>query len=422
MFRKYTRKEIGRFTHTGVLLLLLLAPTACSCGREGALPAEPVTITFDYPDAEAAYYEELIAEFNEIYPQVTIVDVEDYRDDDDPNPDVFFVSPFGLSDLLEQEAILSVNPLIQQDGSFNMADYYPAAVELFSRDDKLWAVPAGFTMIVLYYNKDLFDQYGVPYPQPGWTWDDFVDTTQALRDPGDDVFGYGDVDQFFDPLIFIYLHGGSIVDDMQNPTRMTYDDPKTIEALEWYAALMHDDDDDVIPDRSQLYDLGGSVITGVYLNKVAMWMDWIDVRGGTTDPAADWAVEWKMRWGMVPVPHGEQAVIPMTTNGYAISSDTAYPETCWEWISFLQDQIRVPFNMIPARRSLAESDEYRALVSSDVVDVAQASMQDAMPLPPALFDFIDFNIYGTAIYAIGNGNITPQEALTRAQEQAEAGE
>jgi len=187
MFRRYTSKKIKRFAYTGVLFLLLMAPTACSCGKGGALPAEPVTITFDYPDAEAVYYEALIAEFNEIYPQVTIVDIADYRDDDESNPDVFFISPFELSDLLEQEAILSVNPLIQQDGSSDLADYYPATVELFSRDDKLWAIPSGFTMIVLYYNKDLFDQYGVPYPQPGWTWDDFVDTTQPRKPRG---FGY----------------------------------------------------------------------------------------------------------------------------------------------------------------------------------------------------------------------------------------
>jgi ABC-type glycerol-3-phosphate transport system substrate-binding protein len=109
----------------------------------------------------------------------------------------------------------------------------------------------------------------------------------------------------------------------------------------------------------------------------------------------------------------------MVTIGYAISSDTAHPEACWEWIAFMQDQTRVPFDMIPARKSLAESDEYREQVGSDVVDTAQASLEDALQLSPALFEFIDFSVYGRAINSILTGSSTPAEALTRAQQQSE---
>ena len=419
MLYKISHKKIRQLMHTGGLLLLLLAPTACSCGERGRLSSEPVTISFDYPDDEAVYYEELIAEFNEIYPQVTIVNVDD-RGDDELSPDVFFTSPFELSDQLEEKAILSLDPLIQQDESFIPSDYYPGTVEQFTWEDKLWAAPAGVSVMVLYYNKDLFDQYGVPYPRPGWTWDDFLDAAQAMRDPVYDIYGYGDIDQYFDPLIFIYLHGGSITDSMQNPTRMTYDEPQTIEAMEWYAALLHDYN--VAPQRTQLYEIGGNAMAGVYGNRVGMWIDWIDQRGGSSNSSDDWPALWKMRWGMAPLPRAEQAIVPMVTVGYAISSNTAHPEACWEWIAFMQDQTRVPFDMIPARKSLAESDEYRELAGSDVVDTAQASLKDALPLSPALFEFINFDIYGRAINSILTGNSTPAEALSRAQQQSEGGD
>jgi multiple sugar transport system substrate-binding protein len=413
-----SHEKIGRIKRIWALALLLFA-TACSCAR-APLSAEPVTITFDYPDAEAAYYEELIAEFNRIYPQVTVVDVEDYRDDEDEsNPDVFFVSPFELRDQLEEEAILSLTPLIQQDDTFVLSDYYPGTVEQFTWEDKLWAVPSGVSVMVLYYNKDLFDRYGVPYPEPGWTWDDFLDAARAIRDPVDNIYGYGDIDQYFDPLIFIYLHGGSITDSMQNPTRMTYDDPQTIAAMEWYTALLHDYN--VAPQRTQLYEIGGNVMAGVYGNYVGMWIDWIDQRGGSSDSSDDWPAVWKMRWGMAPLPLGERAIIPMVVNGYAISSDTAHPEACWEWITFMQDQTQVPLDLIPARKSLAESDEYRELVGSDVVDTAQASLENALPLSPALFEFINFDVYGRAINSILTGSRTAEEALTWAQQQSEGG-
>jgi multiple sugar transport system substrate-binding protein len=409
-------KRVRQIKYVWALLILLFV-TACSC-LETPPPAEPVTIIFNFPDAEAAYYEALITEFNELYPHITIEDIRDF--DDDTEVDVFFISPFGLSDFLESETLLSLTPVIQQDDSFDLDDFYPATLELFTRDDRLWAIPSGVTVRVFYYNQDLFDQYDVPYPQPDWTWSDFLDKAQALRDPQADVFGYGYADQYLDPLTFIYQNGGGILDDMQNPTRMTFDDPRTIEAMEWYAALIYDHN--VAPRRGQFYAIGGNVRAGVYLNQVGMWMGWIDERGGSDVSTSDWPGEWKMRWGIVPLPRGEQAAVLAAANGYAISADTPHPEICWQLITFLSNQIRTPFDMIPARKSLAESDEYRVLVGDNVVSVARSSLEDAVLLSPTLIEFGDISIYGRAIDAIVTGNVPAQEALTRAQKQAEGGE
>ena len=40
----------------------------------------------------------------------------------------------------------------------------------------------------------------------------------------------------------MYQNGGKIIDDLQNPTKVIYDDPQTIEALQWYDELfiLHD--------------------------------------------------------------------------------------------------------------------------------------------------------------------------------------
>lgn len=251
----------------------------------------------------------MIAEFNESYPHITIEDIPDYAYYEDV--DAFFISPFALSSFLERELLPGLNPIVQQDGAFDLSDFYPAA-------------------------------------------------------------------------------------------------------------LIHDHN--VAPTRRQVHDIGGSVQARVYLNKVGMWIGWIDERGGSNDPNADWVVEWKMRWGIVPVPRGEWAATPATTNGHAVSADTAHPKECWQWITFLSNQVRTPSDMMPARKSLAESDEYRKLVGSDVVDTAQASLENALPLSPALSDFINFSVYGPAINSILSGNSTPQEALTRAQQQSESGD
>ena len=78
--------------------------------------------------------------------------------------------------------------------------------------------------------RDLFDRYGVAYPEIGWTWDDFLDTALALRNPDEDVFGYVATEPE-QAAHFIYQHGGQLYDDLRAPTYPTFDDPLTVEAM-----------------------------------------------------------------------------------------------------------------------------------------------------------------------------------------------
>ena len=393
-----------------MMLLLLILPIVSAC-TEAAPPVEPVTITFAY-DGPAEYYDQLILDFNEIYPHIT---VEMSTSEDDA--DIFVINPFDMNDLLEENGILSMDPFIEQDDSFDLSDFYEGTVELCSRGGRVWAIPIEVLVRVVYYNKDLFDAYSVPYPEFGWTWDDFLTTALALRDPGANIFGYGETSEFLDPMGFIYQHGGSIIDDVQNPTRATLDDPLVIEALEWYAALIHEHN--VMVNDRDIYRVGGSVESGVYLGQVGMWTGWFSERGGGTgDMEADWPAEWKMRWGMIPLPRDAQSAMPAIAFGHAISSQAANPDACWQWITFLSKQVQTPYNMTPARRSLVESADYEQFVGGDIAAVARQSMQGAVLLSPEMIDFIPFFAYFNAIDAITSGRATAQEAMTEAQRQA----
>jgi len=73
-------------------------------------------------------------------------------------------------------------------------------------EGQLWGIPAGVDLWVMYYNKDLFDRYGIPYPEPKWTWDDFVDTILSVRHVGEGIFGCLTDDTLF-PFALVYQHG-----------------------------------------------------------------------------------------------------------------------------------------------------------------------------------------------------------------------
>jgi len=394
--------------------ICLMVVSLSACGGEASPTPEPVTITFAYFDTDASYYEALVQGFNERYPHITVELTESNGD----QADVFVNSVFALSYLQEQGNILNMGPFIEQDASFDLSDFYPSTVALLTREGKTWAIPAGVNMVVLYYNQDLFDQYGVPYPEAGWTRDDFLDRALALRDPGASVFGYAPIDAFFDALSFIHQHGGWILDDVSNPTRPALDDLLTIEAVEWYASLIHEHN--VAPTRDQLYDkdFGNTMESGVYLNKVGMWLGWLSERGGGGGMEATWPGKWKMRWGIAPVPRDARTSTLAVVDGYFISSQAQHPEACWRWVSFLSEQM--PRDSVPARKSLVESAAYEQLVGHDVAAVARASLEDAVLLSPRLTQFGHvFGAFGRALDRIVSGRSAPQEAMVQAQREAE---
>jgi len=404
-------RQSGRLGLVCMAICLLLVPILSGCAQATPTP-EPATITFMLPEVDTEYYEALVAIFNESHPYVT-VELDNYQAE---AGDVFSVSSFDLIELLEQDAILNLDPFIENNESFDRSDFYPGIVDMFAAEGKTWAVPAGVDAMVMFYNQDLFDQYGVPYPDNEWTWDDFLTAGMGISHPDDNIFGYASTPlQPADPILFIYQHGGRIFDDLHHPTRTTFDDPLTIEAVEWYVALINDHN--VAPTPEQARRAFGSSNEGVFRailqNKVGMWTGLFSDRGGMT-----WPVEWYMRWGMLPLPRDAQAVSGGDVEGYVISSQAEHPDACWLWVDFLSRQI--PYRLVPARRSLAESDLFKQQVGSAVAATVQASMDNMLLVSPDVAVF--FPALATFYQAVEQavvGNSTPGEAMRWAQEQAE---
>ena len=419
--RAYTALNIriGRLGLSG-LVACLLAISLTGCSTDVPAP-EPATITFAHPAVDTEYYEPLLQEFNESHAYITVEsspqpwNVMDDLDAEDA--DVYVASVFVLMQMWAQGYILSVDPFIEQGGSLETSDFYPGTIELLSSEGKTWAIPAGVDLNVMYYNKDLFDQHSLPYPEPPWTWDDCLNYALAISDPDAGIYGYATTLSYPDALLFIYQYGGQIVDDLEDPDHTTFDDPLTIEALEWYARLFHEYE--VAPTLSQARKTFGggqyAIYDGIRHGNIGLWILALSERDGLT-----WQVEWFVNWGIAPLPSGARPVTDAWVEGYAISSETPHTDACWEWILFLSDQM--PHRLMPPRRSLAESKTYEQLVGEDVAAAARASMKNAVLISPnAWAEFGPaLEIFEEAIGAIVEGNATPEEAMDQAQQRAGA--
>ena len=194
-------------------LVGLLGATVVGCAR-AAPPREPATISFAFPEIDTAHYEALVQKFDESHPQITVElrpkRWQDVYNLETESADVFWVSQNSVTQLLAQGKILNLSSLVEQDDMFRLSAFYPDAVDVLSREGKTWAIPCGADVVVMYYSRDLFDQYNVPYPDMGWTWDGLLERAVAIRDPDAGTFGYGPRLDLNDAAFFIYQHGGRI--------------------------------------------------------------------------------------------------------------------------------------------------------------------------------------------------------------------
>ncbi|MGC9348379.1 MAG: extracellular solute-binding protein [Anaerolineae bacterium] len=398
------------------LVVVLMASLGLGCS--GLVPTqEPVTISFVHPEDVTGDYQQWVTEFQEQYPHITVelVSASSLSYDQYATKDAFIATQFELNSFLQQAAILSLSPFTEQDEELDLADFYPSALDVFSNQGRQWALPFGIDMMMVYYNKDIFDRYGVGYPQVGWDWGDFLDRALDTTDPGADVYGYALYYQgeaaIFEPVMMIYQNGGQIFDSLQSPTRVTLDNPQNVEAMEFYASLIHDHG--VAPSQEEMQRMGrGYPWRGIADGRFAMWATMFSDRGG-----ARWPVEWEMSWGLVPMPRALSAASLATSEGLFISAETEHPDVAWTWIRFLSEKSH-PL-LMPARRSLAESSEYERVAGEEVALAGQAALQDAILVNPNLLGFeTALEALAQALTKIRSGEASPEVALSTAQEQA----
>ncbi|WP_372814033.1 ABC transporter substrate-binding protein [Paenibacillus sp.] len=109
-------------------------------------------------------------------------------------PDVLFLNAEQYQRLSGDGRLLQLDPIVKQTG-FDIENLHPTVVELLKSkgNGSLYGLAPSFGGRALFYNKDLFDRYGVAYPTDQMTWDEVLQL--AKRFPTDQqgdqrIYGY----------------------------------------------------------------------------------------------------------------------------------------------------------------------------------------------------------------------------------------
>jgi len=110
--------------------------------------------------------------------------------------DILYVSIGNTpSQLIDTGLQYDIEPLIKKH-EFDLNRLEPAMVDAgrqVAGGKGIYGLPVLVPPSAVYYNKDLFDKFGVAYPKDGQTWDDLYETSKKMTriDGGIQYYGFG---------------------------------------------------------------------------------------------------------------------------------------------------------------------------------------------------------------------------------------
>ena len=253
-------------------------------------------------------------------------------------PDVAYIPDAMISKLASAGRLMDLSDYFQHDSeaSNRMPQIY------YKLQDQIIGTSAAIETIILYYNKQVFDQAGLAYPpataEEAWSWQEFVAICQKLTT---DRHGYDATNPNFDAehittygvafpqaelftLPFIYSNGGQVASD--DGQKLLLNQPEAVEALRKMQDLIYRYH--VAPTPSTLESMPSSSFM-LQTGKVAM-----DITG-------HWQIldlsQMGFDWGMGVLPYFKQPITIICGAPLGIFTSSKHPEEAFQLFKALGD-------------------------------------------------------------------------------------
>jgi multiple sugar transport system substrate-binding protein len=247
-------------------------------------------------------------------------------------PDILALDASSAAVFINNGVLKDLKPLADRDKTFSFDDYFPNVVAIATRGEKVYAVPSDFTPMVMYYNKRLFRESGVPFPKPGWTYDDFLESAKKLTKGNQ--YGFKFSNWMPGWVTWIWNQGGDVLDPNGTTAKGALDSKTTREGLQYINDLIRIHH--VAPSLSQSASLGVDLFTN---GQAAMEISghWALVGYSVAPKDAKGVPLLKMEdVGVVELPTQlKKGVTVMYESGLAIGKNSKHSDIAWKFIRFM---------------------------------------------------------------------------------------
>jgi multiple sugar transport system substrate-binding protein len=389
--------------------------------RRAARAQDATEITYFTFSAAPDHLEDLdamIVAFQEANPGVTVkVETAPYADyftelqtriAGGDAPDVFELNYENFVTYASRDVLLDVTDRAASDPEF-AARYYPKAYEAFALDGKQYGLPASFSNVVLFYNKDVFDAAGVAYPTADWNWEDERAAATQLNDPDNGVWGQ------FSPVTYNEFYktaaqnGGTVLSEDGS---VTIDSPACAEALDYMVSAVTDGVQPSEADMAGVSD-GDMFASGeLAMITTGIWM-------------FSAFAEAPFAWDIALEPGNTQKAHHFFANATVIAADTDQADAAWAWAQFLTSSADVAAIRVASSWELpALSDDslvagYLEQTPPDSREVVFEALE-SLVTPPVVTEQAQMqDAVDQLIQQVLAGDLTSEEALAKAKTEVE---
>ncbi|MFK7691685.1 ABC transporter substrate-binding protein [Paenibacillus sp. HJGM_3] len=132
------------------------------------------------------------------------------------------------STLLKFELEYDISELIKKN-NYDLDRLEPSSVELQRQIAKggIYGLPVFTQAPTVFYNKDLFDKFGIPYPKDGMTWDEMFELSKKMSRTDEGRQYWGTI-LSFQHVALLNQYSVPFVDPKTNKSMLTTDKFKTV--------------------------------------------------------------------------------------------------------------------------------------------------------------------------------------------------
>jgi len=397
-----------------VLASSVLAFLLCIPGSLAQTPKVALRL-MDWADLdEMPLNQKALAEFKKLHPSIDVLyepnPGRQYEEKiltalaaDEP-PDVFLLDSKLIPTFTNKKVLLELNPYVSKLG-IDTSQWFPNVLNIARRGPALYAFPKGFTPLMVYYNKKLFREAGLPFPSREWTWDDYLRYAKALTkdtngDGVPDQYGTAFSNYYYFWIVWVWSAGSDVVDPTGKRATGFLNSPLTESALQFLIDLR--DRHNVAPNTGTWVQSEKTGITSqLFLNgAIAMVLD-----GHWRMPRFLGQIEkGKLEIGVASLPHYQtgRKVNVMYESGWCVPVSSKHPEEAVQLAAFMAGE---KTNRIRATRRLEIPSSI--LIANEIVE------QDSLGWEKAFVDEVPYcrQPWGSVIERFSEIEWTLQDAV-----------
>ena len=341
-------------------------------GNEDAMPFEGVTLKWALTDNAASGEETkalvaLVREKTGINIEFSITPTSNPGEIDKvlvslmagDDIDIIGRTPIQLEDFYNAGVLQPLNELAANAG-YDMEDIYNGAAVRFE-DGETYALPAERDIWLTYYNKKVFDDAGIPYPEAeGWTWEKYIETAELLKEANPEGWG-----SFINnDAVHTYMYATqSGVNPYKEDGTSNLDDPAFKNNMEWFFSLGNDlrIQPSCIEIASGTYPYNSFMVNGnIGLYVCGGWV------ASTLTTLEKYPRDWQAGILPMPYPEGSKPSSLVINSCYAVPVTSSNKEAAFEAIKCIAEyKYTLGYGRIPAK-TLTE-EEARSYIEETLV-------------------------------------------------------